>query len=110
MPKGGKLTIESKETNDNLELAFTDTGTGMPKDIVEKIWKPLFTTKAKGMGFGLAICKRIVEMHGGQISVKSAVGKGSTFIVNIPIKTKLDGGEEVWVNVPESLLSTTTKS
>jgi len=110
MPEGGTLTIKSKVENDNLEIAFTDTGIGMSKDIAEKIFKPLFTTKAKGMGFGLPICKRIIEAHGGKISVESAIGKGTTFTVTIPIEPEIKKGEKVWVNIPESLLSTTTKA
>ena len=110
MPKGGTLTITSKESNGNLQIAFIDTGVGMPKEVMEKIWIPLFTTKAKGMGLGLPICKRIVEAHGGDISVESIVNKETTFTVTIPIKPKLEGGEKIWVNVPESLLSTTTKA
>jgi PAS domain S-box-containing protein len=111
MPIGGKLAITSKESNANMEITFADTGIGMTKEIMEKIWTPFFTTKAKGMGLGLAICKRIIEAHGGSISVESTVGKGTTFTVTIPIKPKIkDGGEKVWVNVPESLLSTTTKA
>lgn len=110
MPEGGTLTIKSKESNGNLEIAFTDTGIGMPKDITEKLFTPLFTTKAKGMGFGLPICKRIIEAHGGKISVESAVGKGATFTIIIPIKQKSERGEKIWVNTQESLLSTTTKA
>jgi two-component system sensor kinase FixL len=111
MPIGGKLAITSRESNANMEIAFADTGIGMTKEIMEKIWTPFFTTKAKGMGLGLAICKRIVEAHGGNISVESTVGKGTTFTVTIPIKPKIEeGGEKAWVNVPESLLSTTTKA
>jgi PAS domain S-box-containing protein len=111
MPIGGKLTITSRESNANMEIAFADTGIGMTKEIMEKIWIPFFTTKANGMGLGLAICKRIVEAHGGNISVESTVGKGTTFTVTIPIKPKIEeGGEKAWVNVPESLLSTTTKA
>jgi len=93
MPKGGKLAIKSRKTNGYLEILFTDTGTGMPKNVLEKLWKPLFTTKAKGMGLGLVICKRFVQAHGGNISVKSTVGKGTTFTVAIPIKPKPKGGE-----------------
>lgn len=110
MPKGGKLIIKSKKTNCRLEIAITDTGTGIPKKILEKIWIPLFTTKAKGIGLGLPICKRIVEAHGGTIFVESTVGKGTTFIVTIPIKPKLEGGEKAWLKGPEYLLSTTTKA
>jgi K+-sensing histidine kinase KdpD len=63
------------------------------------------------MGLGLPICKRIVEAHGGNISVESNVDKGTKFTVTIPIKPKIEeGGEKAWVNVPEYLLSTTTKA
>ena len=111
MSNGGKLTIASREKDGVLEIVFADTGTGIQKDVLEKIWTPFFTTKAKGMGLGLPICKRIIEAHGGNISVESTVGKGTTFTVAIPIKPKIEeGGEKVWVNVPESLLSTTTKA
>jgi len=107
---GGELTITSNELNGNLEIVFTDTGIGMPNDVIEKLWTPLFTTKAKGMGLGLSICRRFVEAHGGNISVESTVCKGTTFTITIPIKPKLEGGERAWMNVPESLLSTTTKA
>lgn len=93
MPKGGTLTIRSKEANGNLKISFFDTGIGMSKDVVEKIWKPLFTTKAKGMGFGLAICKRIVEAHEGEISVESTVGKGTVFTLKLPTTLKTEGAK-----------------
>ncbi len=84
MPNGGTLTIKSQAAEGNLEMRFSDTGIGMSKETLDKLWIPLFTTKAKGMGFGLSICKRIVEAHGGTISVESTFGKGTTFIVTIP--------------------------
>jgi PAS domain S-box-containing protein len=86
MPKGGTLTIVSKERNSGLELIFEDTGTGIPKGKMEKLWTPFVTTKAKGMGLGLPICKRIVEAHGGQILVDSETGKGTTFTLVLPTK------------------------
>jgi signal transduction histidine kinase len=52
---------------------------------MEKIWSPLFTTKAKGMGYGLAIVKRFTEAHGGSVRVETKPGKGSTFTISIPI-------------------------
>lgn len=111
MPKDGKLIISSREKDGNVEIEFTDNGTGMTDDVFRRLWSPLFTTKARGMGFGLPICRRVVEAHGGNISVKSSVGKGTTFIVNLPIKCKPErGGEKVWVNTPESLLSTTMRA
>jgi signal transduction histidine kinase len=82
----------------------------MSKTVLAKLWIPLFTTKARGMGFGLPICKRVVEAHGGNISVESELGKGTTFAITIPLNPKTDGGEKIWVNMPESLLSTMTKA
>ncbi|MGB9676396.1 MAG: PAS domain S-box protein [Candidatus Bathyarchaeales archaeon] len=112
MPNGGKLTIASREANGNVETSFTDTGNGMTKEVMDKIWTPFFTTKSRGMGLGLPICKRIVEAHGGKISVKSAVNKGTTFTVTIPIKPKSreEGGEKVRLDMPEYLSSTMTKA
>ena len=86
MPNGGVLEIKSCQNGENVELTFADTGTGMSNDDLARIFTPLFTTKAQGMGFGLAICKRIVEAHGGKISVISAPGKGTTFTVSLPIE------------------------
>jgi len=111
MPQGGTLTITSRKRNNNVEISFVDTGIGMTKKVLEKIWTPLFTTKAKGMGFGLPICKRIVEAHGGSILIESQPGKGTTFTVVVPIKPKIkEGGEKVWVKTLESSLLTTTKT
>jgi signal transduction histidine kinase len=110
MPEGGKLTIKSKETKGKVEIAFTDTGAGIPKEALEKLFVPLFTTKARGMGFGLSICKRVVEAHGGEISVESTAGKGTTFTLIIPIEPTLEGGDKLCRNEPEFLLLTTMKA
>jgi len=110
MPIGGTLTIKSRRVNDNVQIAFSDTGIGMTKQVLEKLWRPLFTTKAKGMGFGLPICKRIVEAHGGKITVESAVGEGTTFTVTLPIEPLENEREEIWMNIQESLSSTMTKA
>ncbi len=99
MPKGGILAVTSRETERSWEITFEDNGAGMKQETLSKLWTPLFTTKAKGMGFGLAICKRIVETHGGKIAVESTVGKGTRFTVNIPIDPILDD-EEAWVFDP----------
>jgi len=89
MPGGGTLTISSRESNGYVEVVFTDTGTGIPKDIMATLWKPLHTTKAKGVGLGLAICKRLVEAHGGEISVETKIGEGTTFTLRLPIERKV---------------------
>ena len=111
MPNGGKLTIASKRTGGNVMFTFSDTGIGMSKNTITNLWTPLFTTKAKGMGFGLPICKRLVEAHGGAITATSTLKKGTTFTIAMPIEpaTK-QGGEEIWVKMPESSLLTTTKT
>ena len=103
MPNGGQITVDSKQVDGLLEVSFADTGAGIADDVLPKLFAPLFTTKAQGMGFGLAICKRIIEAHGGTISVKTAKDKGTTFTLTFPIESKLEiGGETTWINIPES--------
>jgi signal transduction histidine kinase len=85
MPKGGRLTISAKTMGEYIELKFSDTGIGIPKENLEKLFTPLFTTKAKGVGLGLCICKRIIDAHHGTIEVESDVGKGTTFTIKLPI-------------------------
>jgi signal transduction histidine kinase len=110
-PQKGTIIITSKISNTNMEISFADTGMGIPKENADKMFAPLFTTKAKGMGLGLAICKRIVEAHGGKITVESTPGKGTTFTLSLPIKPKTNvGGENIWVAPQEFLLSTMTKA
>ena len=99
-PGTGTLTITSKAAKDNVKIVFKDTGTGMTEETLSKLKLgfPLFTTKAKGMGFGLPICKRIVEAHGGKISLKSTLGKGTAVTITIPVNPQpVDEGEEKWI-------------
>jgi two-component system sporulation sensor kinase A len=111
MPNGGKITIESKKVNGNLEISFADTGAGICDEILPKLFSPLLTTKAQGMGFGLAICKRLIEAHEGKITVNSVKCKGTTFTVTLPIKPKPKiGGEKIWINMPKSSLSMMTRT
>jgi signal transduction histidine kinase len=65
-------------------ISVNDSGVGIPKENLAKVFKPFFTTKAKGQGLGLAVCKRLIEAQGGMISVNSEEGKGSTFTVKVP--------------------------
>ncbi|MEM3770504.1 MAG: ATP-binding protein [Candidatus Bathyarchaeia archaeon] len=83
----------------------------MSKEVLEKLWTPFFTTKAKGLGLGLPICKRIIEAHDGRITVESAPNRCTTFTVTVPVKPQKEREEEekVWVKVPESSLSTTMR-
>jgi signal transduction histidine kinase len=77
----------------------------MPKETLEKLWTPLFTTKAQGMGFGLAICKRIVEAHGGNIFVESTVGKGTAFTVSLPVNLKPEKDDKITIGLSELVSS-----
>lgn len=88
MEKGGKLKIKTILQGDFIKIFFIDTGTGIPKENLERIFEPLFTTKAKGTGLGLSVCTSLVEKHKGRIEVKSEAGKGTTFIVYLPIDKK----------------------
>jgi len=85
MKNNGTLTVKTEKENSTVKIEIQDTGKGIPKDNYEKIFKPFFTNKHKGTGLGLAISKRIVEQHSGEISIKSEVGKGTTFIIKLPI-------------------------
>ena len=107
MPDGGQLTITAAAPGDQLpvtseqspisnlqspiSISITDTGCSIPEENMEKIFEPLFTTKAKGIGLGLAVSKNLVEANGGSIEMESEMGKGSTFTVKLPSREK---GEE----------------
>jgi len=80
--------VKSSKKQTCMEVTFTDTGVGIPEDVLAKIGKPLVTTKAKGMGFGLSICNRIMEAHRGKLSIKSEVGKGTTVKLTFPLTRK----------------------
>jgi len=90
MPEGGELTIAAGRRDDFLEVKVIDTGYGIPEEAMDKIFDPLFTTKAKGIGLGLAVCKAIIDRHEGHIEVESEVGKGTTLTVKLPLKANKD--------------------
>jgi PAS domain S-box-containing protein len=106
MPKPGTLDITSQQVGENVEFTFADTGVGMSEQTKAKMFMPLFTTKAQGMGFGLAICKRIVEAHGGKITVESSLSKGTTFTITLPIEQNLKA-KDVECTIDSNLEATT---
>jgi signal transduction histidine kinase len=69
---------------DCIAITVTDNGEGISPENMTKLFQPLFTTKARGFGLGLVVCKNLVEANGGQIEVESEVGKGTTFTVVLP--------------------------
>lgn len=84
MDKGGTLTLTTREVYDLISITVSDTGTGIAEEAISRIFEPLFTTKSKGTGFGLAVSRRLVEAHGGSIVLKETSPAGSTFEVTLP--------------------------
>ncbi len=81
----GKLIISAAAQGDMIRIAVRDTGMGISPEVMRKLFEPLFTTKIKGIGLGLAVSKKLVEANGGRIEVQSEPGKGSTFSVYLPV-------------------------
>ncbi|MBI1884030.1 MAG: GAF domain-containing protein [Chlamydiae bacterium] len=86
MPQGGTLRVSLKKKGDKALIQFEDTGVGIPKEHLDKLFQPFFTSKKGGTGLGLAIVQRIVESHSGRIYVESELGKGSLFTIEFPIR------------------------
>ena len=84
MPDGGKLTINAKVENKKISLSISDTGCGISNENIKKLFEPLFTTKARGIGLGLTLSRNLVEINGGSLEVESKEGVGSTFTVILP--------------------------
>ena len=93
MPDGGRLTITAalleggavRNPKSEIRIQVSDTGCGIPEENLARLFEPLFTTRAKGIGLGLAVSKNLVEANGGSIEVESETGKGSTFTVKLPL-------------------------
>jgi two-component system sensor histidine kinase HydH len=92
MPEGGTLTIETqyKTSEDEVQLAVSDTGSGMSDEILSQIFQPFFTTKDKGLGLGLSIVHKIMKEHGGYVLISSEIGKGTKIELKFPVKFMKD--------------------
>jgi len=86
MPEGGTLTIRAYQESEDTVVTIEDTGHGIPEEYRGKLFQPLFTTKSKGQGFGLAVAKRLTEALNGTIACESQEGKGTKFIVRLPYR------------------------
>ena len=93
LPKGGKLEICVKQVKENIEVRFSDTGKGIEKENLSKVFEPFYTTKGTlggstvpGIGLGLSVSYGIIQRHRGTIEVNSQVGQGTTFTVKLPMK------------------------
>jgi signal transduction histidine kinase len=85
MPNGGRLTVKTQASNSKVSMFFEDTGTGISRENLSKIFDPFFSTKESGLGLGLALTRRVVEEHGGKVDIQSAEGKGSTITMSFPV-------------------------
>ncbi|HVW38885.1 MAG TPA: ATP-binding protein, partial [Pirellulales bacterium] len=83
-PNGGSLAISAESKGGFVAITFADTGGGIPRENLERIMEPLYSTKARGIGLGLAITRSIIDKHGGQLQVASDFGAGSRFTVRLP--------------------------
>jgi two-component system sporulation sensor kinase B len=86
MPNGGKLELSSYKKKSNVYLTVSDTGVGIPEELKPRLFAPMTTTKAKGQGLGLAVVKRLVEALDGKITFESQEGKGTKFIIELPLQ------------------------
>jgi CheY-like chemotaxis protein len=85
MPEGGKLTLSTDEVDGQIQIAVSDTGTGMSHETRSRVFDPFFTTKGEaGMGLGLAVCYGIIQRHGGSIEIDSEPDQGTTFRISLP--------------------------
>ncbi len=86
MPEGGDLTISAScQPREVIIITVEDTGVGISEKIKDRIFQPLFTTKSKGQGFGLAVCRRVIEAQSGSITFESQEGKGTKFLICLPV-------------------------
>jgi signal transduction histidine kinase len=88
---GGAVTIEAREQSEDVVIRVSDSGPGMDEETASHVFEPFFTRKAKGIGLGLPVTKRIVEKHGGTIAAESVPGEGATFVLTLPAAVVLDG-------------------
>jgi signal transduction histidine kinase len=79
------ITVSTRVGEQSFELVIADAGPGLPRDVLAKVFEPLFSTKSFGTGLGLPTVKQIVEQHGGVVEISSEVGKGTRVIVRLPL-------------------------
>ena len=85
MPEGGDLTVRAEVQDGYLLLKITDTGHGIPPEQLHNLFTPFFTTKPGGTGLGLTICRGLITQHQGEISIDSAVDRGTTCTIRLPM-------------------------
>jgi signal transduction histidine kinase len=100
----GKMTIQARVLDgagklnrpNFIEISVSDTGAGISREQLEKIFRPFYTTKRGGTGLGLSLCRRIISQHGGTLTVESEVSKGSRFIIRLPMLETIEEAKEIY--------------
>ena len=91
MPDGGTITLSTRTVTTALRtwavIEVADTGPGIPREVMERLFQPFYTTKTKGTGLGLAIALRIIESHGGEIGVENVLPHGCRFTFHLPLRS-----------------------
>src|SRR5262249_6140646 len=90
MPQGGRLALSGRAADGGVEVAVADTGVGIPPEDLGRVTEPLYSTKARGLGLGLALARAILEKNKGSLRVASAPGRGTTFTVRLTAAPKDD--------------------
>jgi len=88
MPGGGRVDISSELEAEALRVTISDTGVGIPPEDIERIFKMYYTTKTDGTGIGLALVRRVIDLHHGSIEILSTVGQGTKIIVRLPLSLR----------------------
>src|ERR1039457_235220 len=104
MTQAGRITIQAQVLDGSgsptrhrlVEISVSDTGAGISREQLEKIFRPFYTTKRGGTGLGLSLCRRIISQHGGTLTVESEVSKGSRFIIRLPMLETIEEAKEIY--------------
>ena len=94
MPHGGQLVVRTSAVGDGVVLDLIDTGCGMDKETQAKVFDAFFSTKGSGSGLGLPTTRKIIEAHGGSISLQSELGRGTQFTIKLPLPPRLEAARE----------------
>ena len=86
MPDGGELRVDLERKSSRAIIRISDSGVGIPAEHLPHIFEPFWTSKARGTGLGLALCRKVAQEHGGSLTVESMVGVGTTFTVTLPME------------------------